>query len=95
MHRRRGVGENAQRPEAEWAEEHAPDDAASDRAVAMAYGPRQLVILQARADIFAGPGDAAEARRTLERALALAESFPPGQRSESSIASLRKRLAAM
>jgi hypothetical protein len=29
MHRRRGVGENAQRPEAEWAEEHAPDDAAA------------------------------------------------------------------
>ncbi len=69
--------------------------AASDRAVARAYGPRQLVILQARAEIFTGRGDGAEARGTLERALSLAESFPPGQRSESGIASLRKKLEAM
>lgn len=69
--------------------------AASDRALAKAYGPRQLGILQTRSDIHAGRGDAAAARKTLEDALALAESFPPGQRSESAIAALRKRLEAL
>jgi tetratricopeptide (TPR) repeat protein len=66
--------------------------AASERALAKAYGPRQLGILQNRADLFLGKGDAAEARRTLEQALALADSLPPGQRSESTVANLRKKL---
>ncbi|MBI5710135.1 MAG: thioredoxin family protein [Candidatus Eisenbacteria bacterium] len=69
--------------------------AASDRALAKAYGPRQLGILQTRSDIYAGRGDAAAARRTLEDALALAESFPPGQRSEATIAGLKKKLGAL
>jgi tetratricopeptide (TPR) repeat protein len=69
--------------------------AASDRAVALAYGPRKLTILQVRADIFMGRADTASARRTLEDAVALAESFPAGQRSASTIASLRKKLAAL
>jgi tetratricopeptide (TPR) repeat protein len=68
--------------------------AASDRALARAYGPRKIGILTARAEIYAGKGDAESARRTLEEAVAYAESLPPGQRSEKTIASLKKKLAA-
>jgi tetratricopeptide (TPR) repeat protein len=68
--------------------------AASDRALAKAYGPRKLGILQTRADIYVGRGDRDAARRTLEEALAIAEALPPGQRSESTIATLKKKLEA-
>ena len=68
--------------------------AASDRALAKAYGPRRLSLLQTRADLYAGKGDDASRRRTLEQALAEAEAFPPGQRSEAAIASLKKKLEA-
>jgi tetratricopeptide (TPR) repeat protein len=66
--------------------------AASDRAMALAYGPRKLTIYDTRVAIFTGRGDPAGARRTLEEALRYAESLPPGQRSERQIASLKKRL---
>jgi tetratricopeptide (TPR) repeat protein len=69
--------------------------AASERALAKAYGPRQLGILQNRADLFLGKGDAGAARRTLEQAIALAEGLPPGQRSEAAIANLEKKLDAI
>lgn len=69
--------------------------AASERAMAKAYGPRRLRILQTRADVQAGMGDTTAARGTLEEALQLAESLPPGQRSEGTIAAFRKRIAAM
>jgi hypothetical protein len=71
------------------------DDAlsASDRALAKAYGPRKLRILWNRADILDAKRDAAGAHKTLEDALALARSMPPGQRSESMIARIEKRLA--
>jgi len=69
--------------------------AASDRAMAKVYGPRMLLVLQTRADIFAGRGDSTATRATLEQALQTAESFPAGQRSESSIAAIRKKLAAL
>jgi tetratricopeptide (TPR) repeat protein len=69
--------------------------AASDRALAKAYGPRTLLVLQTRADIYAGRGDTTATRATLEQALSTAESFPPGQRSESTIAAIRKRLDAL
>jgi tetratricopeptide (TPR) repeat protein len=68
--------------------------AASDRALKKAYGPRTLGMLQVRADIYTGKGDPAAARRTLEEALRMAEALPPGQRSEGTIAALRKKLAA-
>jgi hypothetical protein len=68
--------------------------AASDRALGKAYGPRKIGIWLTRADIEAGRGDAAAAKRAIERALAEAEAFPPGQRSENQIAALKKRLAA-
>jgi tetratricopeptide (TPR) repeat protein len=69
--------------------------AASDRALALAYGPRKLRILGTRADVFLGRGDKERARATLAEALAGAEALPPGQRSESTIAGLRKRLAEL
>jgi len=69
--------------------------AASDRALARAYGPRRILILTQRSDIYAGKGDPASARKALEQALAEAEAFPPGQRSENQIAGLKKRLAAL
>jgi tetratricopeptide (TPR) repeat protein len=66
--------------------------AASDRALQRAYGPRKLVILNARADIYDKKGDAAGARRTREDALAWAEALPKEQVSERQIAALRKQL---
>jgi len=68
--------------------------AASDRALAKAYGPRKLLILQNKAEILAGKGDAVGARATLAEAVAMAESLPEGQRSERMIAALRKKLDA-
>jgi tetratricopeptide (TPR) repeat protein len=69
--------------------------AASDRALAKAYGPRKLGILQTRADIYKEKGDAVAARKTMEEAVELAESLPEGQRSEKAIASLKKKLEAL
>ena len=69
--------------------------AASDRALAKAYGPRKIGILQTRADIYAAKGDPAAARKTLEETLRYAEGLPPGQRSERTIASLKKKIEAM
>ena len=68
---------------------------ASDRAVGKAYGPRKLGILQTRADIFVGRGDLPAARRTLEEAIAMAESLPEGQRSEGTIRSLHKKMEGL
>jgi tetratricopeptide (TPR) repeat protein len=69
--------------------------AASDRALARVYGPRQLVVLQARADIYAEQGEKESARRTLEEALVVAAALPAGQRSERQIAALKKKLEGM
>ncbi len=67
---------------------------ASDRALSLVYGPRKLRVLDVRADIYKGMGDAASARKTVQEALAYAEALPPGQRSESAIASLKRQLEA-
>jgi len=69
--------------------------AASDRALAIVYGPRTLVVLNARTDIYVGMGDTANARKTVEKSIAFAEALPPGQRSDRTIASLKKKLAGM
>ena len=66
--------------------------AASDRALLRAYGPRKLVILNARADIYDKKGDAAAAKKTREDALAWAKSLPKEQVSERQIAALKKQL---
>jgi len=69
--------------------------AASDRALDKAYGPRTLTMLQVRTDIYLGMADTTQARSTLERAIRTAEALPEGQRSDRSIASLKKRLASL
>src|SRR6266536_1495084 len=68
---------------------------ASGRALAKAYGPRKLGILQTRADIYKEMGNVEAARKTMEDAVKLAESLPEGQRSERTIASLKKNLEAL
>jgi tetratricopeptide (TPR) repeat protein len=69
--------------------------AASSRALPRVTGPRRLRVLQTRAEIFAAKGDTAAARETLEQALAYAEALPAGQRSESVVGALRKKLEAV
>lgn len=69
--------------------------AASDRALALVYGPRKLSVLSVRADIFTAKGDAKAARDTIVEAIEYAKSLPEGQRSERRIQSLEKRLASM
>jgi tetratricopeptide (TPR) repeat protein len=69
--------------------------AASDRALARAYGPRKLAIYDGRATIFERRGDRAAARAILEEALAYAAALPESQRPERVVARLEKRLAAL
>jgi tetratricopeptide (TPR) repeat protein len=69
--------------------------AASDRALAKAYGPRKIGMLTTRADIFAAKGDTKAAKETMQQAIEFAKSLPEGQRSEARIASLEKKLASM
>src|SRR5262249_24400082 len=68
--------------------------AASDRAMEKAYGPRKIGMFQVRADLYAGKGDAAAARRTLEEGVAYAESLPAPQQNARTIAALKKKLEA-
>jgi len=49
-------------------------------------------VLAVRADIYKGMGDAAAAKKTVEDSLEYAEALPPGQRSEPTIAALKKQL---
>jgi hypothetical protein len=69
--------------------------AASDRALAKAYGPRTLGMYQVRTDLYLGLGDTLKARGTLEHAVQVAEGFPPGQRSQHTIDVLQQRLTAL
>ncbi len=66
--------------------------AASDRALALAYGPRKLVVYRTRVDLLTKKGDAPAARKMLEEMLAYAEGLPAEQRSEKTIAAIRKQL---
>lgn len=69
--------------------------AASDRALAKAYGPRKLGILRTRAEIYQGKGDNDAARRTIQLAISEAEALPDGQKSDATIASLKKKLESI
>lgn len=68
---------------------------ASDRALALVYGPRKLGVLQTRADIYTAISDKPAAIATLEEALKLAEALPEGQRSDRRIAALKKKIEEM
>ena len=69
--------------------------AASDRALARAYGPRKVLILRMRSDLMTAKGDAAGAREAIAEAIRTTEALPPEQKSESGLASLRKKLDAL
>lgn len=69
--------------------------AAYDRALAKAYGPRKVGMLRGKADTYTAKGDKDAARRTIQEAITFAESLPEGQRSEQTIASLKKKLETM
>jgi tetratricopeptide (TPR) repeat protein len=68
---------------------------ASQRALDKAYGARKLRIFDTRADIYAKRGDPASAKRTLEEALAYADSLPRSQQPQKFLAQLRKKLTAI
>ena len=69
--------------------------AASDRALAKAYGPRRLGILRTRAQIYVDQGDREAARKVLQQALAEAAALPAAQRNARTVAALEKQLAAL
>ena len=69
--------------------------AASGQALSRIYGPRRLRVLRTLADVHAACGDTVAARRTVEEAIAAAEALPPEQRSEATIAGLRKKLEGL
>lgn len=69
--------------------------AASDAALSRAYGPRQFLVLNTRADIQLGMGDKTAAAKTLNDALSKAEAMPEGQRSEGTIKNFKGRIAKL
>jgi len=69
--------------------------AASERALARAYGPRKLRVLSQLATIQEERGDTAAARRVLEDAVAYAATLPPSQRNEKLEQRLQSRLARL
>ena len=69
--------------------------AASDRALARAYGPRKLLILRQRSDIYVAKGDKESAKKTITDAVAYAKQLPKEQVRESTIAALEKKLTEL
>lgn len=66
--------------------------AAAERALARAYGPRRLRVLEVKASIQEAAGNRAAARATLEDALAFDAALPPAQRNERAVAMFQARL---
>jgi tetratricopeptide (TPR) repeat protein len=69
--------------------------AATERALALAYGPRKIGIYRNRSDIFALAGDKENAKKTMEEAIRYAEGLPKEQVGAALIASLKKKLETM
>lgn len=69
--------------------------AATERALARAYGPRKIGIYRNRSDIFTLKGDKEAAKKTLEEAIRYAEALPKEQQTASVIASMKKKLETM
>jgi tetratricopeptide (TPR) repeat protein len=69
--------------------------AASDRALKLAYGPRKVGIYRNRASVYIAKGDKENARKTLDEAIRFAESLPTEQKSDATIASMKKQLTTM
>jgi tetratricopeptide (TPR) repeat protein len=66
--------------------------AANGRALALAYGPRKLRVLNQRATIEEARGDRAAAVRAIEQAIAHAGTLPPAQQSPRTVKRLEERL---
>ena len=67
--------------------------AASDRAMALAYGPRKLLLYTTRADIYTGRGDTARRAPHARGRDRVREALPEEQRSpQARVASLQKKL---
>ena len=69
--------------------------AASDRAMARVYGPRKLIVMNSRVELFLAMDDRKAARETLQQAIEYAKALPAGQRSDRRIAMLEKRLSEL
>lgn len=69
--------------------------AASDRALAKAYGPRKLALYDARATLLERKGDRAGARAALEAGLAFGRTIPEAQRPKGTLARIERRLVSM
>ena len=67
--------------------------AASDRALSKAYGPRKLLLFDARATILEKKGDPEGAKAVLRQALEYAQTLPEAQRPKGMIGRIEKRLA--
>lgn len=67
--------------------------AQANRALSLAYGPRQGKVLLLLAEIHRARGDESGRRETLGKALALYESLPQGQAQPEAVASIRQDLA--
>ena len=68
---------------------------ASDRALALAYGPRKIRVLTQRASILEAKGDAAGARKAIEDAIAHAGTLPKAQQNPRTVQRLEARLKKM
>lgn len=66
--------------------------AAVDRALGKVYGPRAMRLYELKADVQLQKGDRAGARRTLEKALAMARALPLEQQREENVAAIEKKL---
>ncbi|NOT33482.1 MAG: DUF255 domain-containing protein [Candidatus Eisenbacteria bacterium] len=69
--------------------------AASDRAMALAYGPRRFLLWRTRIGILTDRGDPADTRSALAQAISEAESMPESQRSTRTIDGFKKQLAEL
>ncbi|HSP13143.1 MAG TPA: thiol reductase thioredoxin [Thermoanaerobaculia bacterium] len=69
--------------------------AESNLALARAYGPRKLLILRQKADVYIAKGDKEGAKKTYAEAVAYAKSLPKEQVRASTIASLEKKLTEL
>ena len=67
----------------------------TDRALALAYGPRKARLLGQRADIAAKQGDTGAERKYRQDVVTLWESLPPGQANPSALAAARTALAKL
>jgi hypothetical protein len=66
--------------------------AASDRALALVYGPRTLRVLSGKADVYEAMGDVADEKKTLKAALDASAKMYGAERARAAI---EKRLAGL